>query len=111
MRNIISASLIAGFLCAMPYAAQAADDNASDCKHNAILAKSMDHHTCYTSGDKAPDQYTREESAIKNWKAKSLPQPSENSQWVQFSDHYVLVNRTNSVIEQIRTLKGTVVSQ
>ena len=111
MRNIISVSLIAGFLCAMPYAAQAADDKASDCKPDSILAKSVDHHTCYTSGDKAPDQYTREESAIKNWKAKSLPQPSENSQWVQFSGHYVLVNRTNSVIEQIRTLKGTVVSQ
>ena len=111
MRNIICASLIAGVLCAMPYAAQAADDKASDCKHNAILAKSMDHHTCYTSGDKAPDQYTREESAIKNWKAKGLPQPSADSQWVQFSGHYVLVNRTNAVIEQIRTLKGAVVSQ
>jgi nickel/cobalt homeostasis protein len=111
MRNTLCASLIAGFLCAAPFVVQAADDTASDCKKGSILATSMDHHTCYTSGDKAPDQYTREENALKNWEAKGLPKPDVGAQWVEFSRHYVLVNRANAVIKQIRALDGTVVSQ
>ena len=42
-------------------------------------------------GDKAPDQYKRDEEAIKNWKAKGLPQPEKESHWVRMGDHYVLI--------------------
>ncbi|MEC4167922.1 MULTISPECIES: RcnB family protein [unclassified Pseudomonas] len=111
MRSLISASLLAGFLSALPYAAQAGDDKPADCKPGQILAESMDLSSCYGNGDKAPDQYTREEVAIKDWKAKGLPQPGEHEQWVQISGHYVLVNRVNAVIKEIRTKNAKVLGK
>lgn len=111
MRSLISASLLAGFLSALPYAAQAGDDKPADCKPGQILAESMDLSSCYGNGDKAPDQYTREEVAIKYWKAKGLPQPGEHEQWVQISGHYVLVNRVNAVIKEIRTKNAKVLGK
>ena len=111
MRSLISASLLAGFLSALPYAAQAGDDKPADCKPGQILAESMDLSSCYGNGDKAPDQYTREKVAIKDWKAKGLPQPGEHEQWVQISGHYVLVNRVNAVIKEIRTKNAKVLGK
>ena len=111
MRSLISESLLAGFLCALPYAVQADDDKPADCKPGQILAESMDLSSCYGNGDKAPDQYTREEVAIKDWKAKGLPQPDEHEQWVQISGHYVLVNRVNAVIKEIRTKNAKVLGK
>ncbi|MBW0236057.1 MULTISPECIES: RcnB family protein [Pseudomonas] len=110
MRNLLSASIIAGLLCAVPLASQAADEVASDCKPGQILADSMDLSSCYGNGDKAPDQFIREEMAIKNWKSKGLPQPDEHTQWVEMSGHYVLVNRANSVIKEIRTPNAKVLT-
>ena len=49
-------------------------------------------------GDKAPDQYKRDDQAITDWKAKGLPEPEKESQWVRMGDHYVLVQITNGVI-------------
>ncbi|OKA19426.1 hypothetical protein BOH74_17545 [Pseudomonas versuta] len=111
MRSIISASILASLLCAVPFAAQADDDKASDCKPGQILAESMDLSSCYGKGDKAPDQYTRDTAAIKNWKAKGLPQPTDTEQWVEISGHYVLVNRVNSVIKEIRSKDAKVLTK
>ncbi|MER2299258.1 MULTISPECIES: RcnB family protein [Pseudomonas] len=49
-------------------------------------------------GDKAPDQYKRDENAITNWKAKGLPAPEKESHWVRMGDHYVLIQITNGVV-------------
>ncbi len=49
-------------------------------------------------GDKAPDQYKRDDQAIADWKAKGLPEPEKESHWVRMGDHYVLVQITNGVI-------------
>lgn len=73
MRSLISASIMAGLLCAMPYAAQADDDKPGDCKPGQILAESMDLSSCYGNGDKAPDQFIRDAEAIKDWHARGLP--------------------------------------
>ncbi|WP_256825357.1 RcnB family protein [Pseudomonas juntendi] len=53
-------------------------------------------------GDKAPDQYKRDEEAIKNWKAKGLPQPEKESHWVRMGDHYVLIQISNGVVLAIQ---------
>ena len=111
MRSLISASIMAGLLCAIPYAAQADDDKPGDCKPGQILAESMDLSSCYGHGDKAPDQYTRDDVAIMDWKSKGLPKPEEHEQWVQISGHYVLVNRVNAVIKGIRTKDARVLGK
>ncbi|HEN8713439.1 TPA: RcnB family protein [Pseudomonas putida] len=49
-------------------------------------------------GDKAPDQYKRDEEALTDWKAKGLPAPEKESHWVRMGDHYVLVQITNGVV-------------
>lgn len=52
-------------------------------------------------GDKAPDQYKRDDQTIADWKAKGLPEPEKESHWVRMGDHYVLVQITNGVIMAI----------
>ncbi|MBH3413414.1 MULTISPECIES: RcnB family protein [Pseudomonas] len=49
-------------------------------------------------GDKAPDQYKRDDAALSDWKAKGLPAPEKESHWVRMGDHYVLVQTTNGVV-------------
>lgn len=111
MRNIISASLMACLMCAAPFAAQAANETPSDCKADQILVKSMDKFSCYGIGDKAPDQFIRDNAAIKDWKSKNLTEPVKDEQWVQIDNHYVLLNGVNNVIKEIRAKNGKVVSQ
>lgn len=53
-------------------------------------------------GDKAPDQYKRDELAVRDWRAKGLPAPETDSHWVRLADHYVLVQTTNGVILAIQ---------
>ncbi|QJQ21368.1 RcnB family protein [Pseudomonas sp. SK] len=53
-------------------------------------------------GDKAPDQYKRDDQALKDWKGKGLPAPEKESHWVRMGDHYVLVQITNGVVLAIR---------
>jgi len=52
-------------------------------------------------GDRAPDVYQRSDKALKNWKAKGLATPKEQSQWVQINDKYMLVMITNGTIIDI----------
>lgn len=52
-------------------------------------------------GDKAPDEYKRKELALGDWKKRHLPAPSENEQWVEIKDKYVLVNIPNGTIKQM----------
>ncbi|MGF6396108.1 RcnB family protein [Pseudomonas plecoglossicida] len=54
-------------------------------------------------GDKAPDQYKRDDQAVKDWKAKGLPAPEKVSHWVRMGEHYVLVQITNGVVLAIRS--------
>jgi Ni/Co efflux regulator RcnB len=53
-------------------------------------------------GDKAPDQFKRDDAALSDWKAKGLPAPEKESHWVKMEDHYVLVQITNGVILDIK---------
>ncbi|MFI8372562.1 RcnB family protein [Pseudomonas helleri] len=111
MRNVISASIMACLMCAVPFAAQAENETPSDCKADQILVKSMDKFSCYGIGDKAPDQFIRDKAAINNWKELGLTEPVKDEQWVQIDNHYVLLNGVNNVIKEIRTKGGKVVSQ
>ena len=56
-------------------------------------------------GDRAPDVYQREVSAIKDWKKKGLKAPEEQSQWVQIKDQYVLVEITSGKILDMSPVK------
>lgn len=111
MRNVISASILACLMGAVPFAAQAANQTPRDCKADQILVKSMDKFSCYGIGDKAPDQFIRDKAAIKDWKSKKLTKPVKDEQWVQKGNYYVLVNGVNNVIKEIRTKNGKVVSK
>jgi Ni/Co efflux regulator RcnB len=52
-------------------------------------------------GDKVPDEYKRKELALNNWKQRHLSAPTENEQWVEIKDKYVLVNIPNGTIKQM----------
>lgn len=56
-------------------------------------------------GDRAPDLYQREVSALHDWKKKGLKAPQEQSQWVQIKDQYVLVEITSGKILDMAPVK------
>lgn len=105
MRNKTSAAALAALLCLTPLLAQATDEKKSDCKPDAVWTDFLGHGRCYTHGDKAPDPYTRDDTAIRDWKARGLPAPEDNAQWVEISGKYVMINRENAVIKEIRDRK------
>jgi Ni/Co efflux regulator RcnB len=105
MRNTTSAVLLAGFLCMTPLLANATDEVKSDCKADQVWTDFLGHGKCYSDGDKAPDMYTRDETAVKDWKSKGLRAPEDNAQWVNINGTYVMVNRENSVIKEIHSAK------
>ena len=55
-------------------------------------------------GDHVPAQYARPELAFPGWKAARLPQPDSGSQWVQIGDNFVLIKRSNAVIQDIQPI-------
>lgn len=94
-RRLLSALLLTGTFACLPMAintAQAADETVqgNDTRNRELKV-----------GDKAPDQYKRDEIAIKDWKAKGLKEPQKESHWVEMADSYVLVQTTNGVILEI----------
>lgn len=102
MRTMKPALLLASLFCMTPLLALATDDKPADCKPDQVWAEFLNHERCYAHGDKAPDPYTRSELGLKDWQARGLPAPDENSQWVEITKTYVLINRENSVIKEIR---------
>lgn len=105
MRDKRYAVVLAGLLCLSPLMANATDEKPGDCKPDAVWTDFLGHGRCYTNGDKAPDMYTRDDTAIRNWKEKGLTAPDDNAQWVEIKGKYVMVNRENSVIKEIRDKK------
>lgn len=81
---------------ALPLAATAAES-----KHESVQAPET-HNRELKVGDKAPDQYKREDKAIKDWRAKGLPAPEKESHWVLMGKQYVLVQITNGVVLAIQ---------
>ncbi|MFK3971998.1 RcnB family protein [Pseudomonas sp. NPDC087358] len=56
-------------------------------------------------GDTAHDLYKQERVGIKDWQQKGLKAPHENTQWVQISDKYVLVQMDSGKILDITPVK------
>ncbi|MDR6177545.1 MULTISPECIES: RcnB family protein [unclassified Pseudomonas] len=52
-------------------------------------------------GGRAPRKYIRDEYVIKDFKKHGLEQPGEDSQWVKIGSDYVLIKRSNAVIDKI----------
>ncbi|WP_054903464.1 RcnB family protein [Pseudomonas sp. NBRC 111131] len=70
---------------------------AAESSHDSVTAPQT-HNRELKVGDKAPDQYKREDAAVKDWKARGLPAPEKESHWVRMGDHYVMVQITNGVV-------------
>ena len=90
--------LLAALPC-LPMAANAATST------DESVQNSSTRHRELKEGDKAPDQFKREDASVKDWKAKGLPAPEKESHWVKMQDHYVLVQTTNGVILAIRPVR------
>lgn len=56
----------------------------------------------YKVGDTAHDLYKEERVGIKDWQQKGLKAPQKDSQWVQISDKYVLVQMDSGKIIDIK---------
>ena len=59
----------------------------------------------YKVGETAPDLYKQERVGIKDWQKRGLKAPQEDTQWVQISNKYVLVNMDSGKILDISTGK------
>jgi Ni/Co efflux regulator RcnB len=56
-------------------------------------------------GSRVPEKFQRPGEAIKDWQAKGLHAPAEQSQWVKINDKYVQVQTTNGQITDIVPIK------
>jgi len=95
-RSLLSALLFGATLAYLPLQASAA--GASE---ESVTAPET-HNRELKVGDKAPDQYKRDDAAPVDWKAKGLPAPEKESHWVKIGDHFVLVQITNGVVLDIK---------
>lgn len=97
--SLLCALLFTGSLAGLPMVAHAAEST-----QESITAPDT-HNRELEVGDKAPDQYKRKEEAVQDWKAKGLPAPEKESQWVKMGGRYVLVQVTNGVVLAIHSGK------
>ncbi|AVH38111.1 hypothetical protein AL532_18080 [Pseudomonas monteilii] len=86
-------------LAALPCLPLAA--NATPSSEESVTALET-HNRELKVGDKAPDQYKRDDQAIQDWQAKGLPKPEKESHWVRMGEHFVLVQITNGVVLAIQ---------
>ncbi|WP_449433770.1 RcnB family protein [Pseudomonas putida] len=95
LHHLLPSLLLATLPC-LPLAASAAPSS-----EESVTAPET-HNRELKVGDKAPDQYKREDTSIEDWQAKGLPAPEKESHWVRMGDHYVLVQITNGVVLAIQ---------
>lgn len=88
--------LLCSLLFTLPLMAHAAESGVES------IQSPSTHNREVKVGDKAPDQYKRDDQTIRDWKAKGLPAPEKESHWVKMGEHYVLVQITNGVILAIQ---------
>ncbi|QXH53620.1 RcnB family protein [Pseudomonas fakonensis] len=89
LRPLLCALLLANALPMAATAAQSAEES---------IQAPETHNRELKVGDKAPDQYKRDDQAVHDWQAKGLPEPEKESHWVRMGEHYVLVQITNGVV-------------
>ncbi|MBA1195814.1 RcnB family protein [Pseudomonas plecoglossicida] len=99
MRPLLSALLFTATLPCLPLAATAAESNVESVK------APESHDRELKVGDKAPDQYKRDDAAVVDWKANGLPAPEKESHWVKMGNRFVLVQITNGVVLAIQAAK------
>ncbi|MFS0826904.1 RcnB family protein [Pseudomonas sp. MLB6B] len=97
--SLLCALLFSGTLVGVPMVVQAAESTQESVKSNETRNRELE------VGDKAPDQYKRDEAAVKDWQSKGLPAPEKESHWVKMAGRYVLVQTTNGVILAIHSGK------
>ena len=98
-RSVLSAVLFSTTFACLPMTvmtAQAADDS------EKTVTGQEAHNRELKIGDKAPDQYKRDDLVVSDWEAKKLPKPEKESHWVRMGEQYVLVQITNGVILDIK---------
>ncbi|HHJ1299640.1 MULTISPECIES: RcnB family protein [Pseudomonas] len=91
LHHLLPSLLLAALPC-LPLAASAAPS-----AEESITGPET-HNRELKVGDKAPDQYKRDDQTVKDWKTKGLPAPEKESHWVRMGEHYVLVQITNGVV-------------
>ncbi|CAM3679368.1 Nickel/cobalt homeostasis protein RcnB [Pseudomonas reidholzensis] len=96
LRPLLSALLFTATLPCLPLVASAAQST-----EESVTAPET-HNRELKVGDKAPDQYKRDDASVVDWKANGLPAPEKESHWVRMGDHYVLVQITNGVVLAIQ---------
>ena len=79
-RETLYALLLTATMPCLPLAATAADTTEEN-----ITAPHTGREL--NVGDKAPDQYKRDDLAVRDWRGKGLPAPEQDSQWVRLADH------------------------
>lgn len=101
--SLIAALTLAGALCGTSLAVQAQQPQAQTSSTSEAKGGAL-HPSPIKVGEKAPGDSDRPESAI-DWKAKGLPEPEKESQWVQVKDQYLRVQITNNRIMEIVPVK------
>lgn len=99
LKTLMACAAVMTCLTGASLCAQAAEPTSS----KTVQAETANKH--FKVGDIAPDLNKQERVGIKDWKQKNLKDPGEDSQWVQISDKYVLVQTDSGKILDIQPVK------
>ncbi|MGR4971629.1 RcnB family protein [Pseudomonas sp. LARHCG127] len=86
--------LIAG-LTAFGPVAQAVEKTGDALEHSPSNGRRL------VENDRVPADYQRADRAVKDWKQKALEQPTNDQQWVQIDDKYLLIETVSGAIVKI----------
>lgn len=95
LKTLMACAAVMTCLAGTSLCVQAAEATSS----KTVQAETTNKH--FKVGDTAPDLYKQERVGIKDWQKKGLTAPKENTQWVQISDKYALVEIDNGKILDI----------
>lgn len=99
LKTLMACAAVMTCLTSASLSAQAADSASG----KTVQAEHTNEH--YKVGDTAHDLYKQERVGIKDWQQKGLKEPQEDTQWVQISNKYVLVNTDSGKILDIEPVK------
>lgn len=99
LKTLMACAAVMTCLMGASLSAQAAEPASG----KTVQAENTNEH--YKVGDTAHDLYKQERVGIKDWQKKGLKAPQENTQWVQISNKYVLVNTDSGKILDIEPVK------
>lgn len=98
-KNLVLTLVLGGCMAAVGMPAHAAQPNTT--QSTELMPGGLDIEPAQV-GAKAPDDYTRPNREVRNWKQRGLNAPAIGTQWVEMAGKLVRVNRSDGTVVEVQ---------